>query len=68
MISFLTQESTAKEDFFVFQNVWDTLNLALGLNVEPKTLALGQMIWRAIIIIESISSIYNGMNNSYFLK
>lgn len=34
----------------MFQNIWDSLNLALGLNVEPKTLTLGQMIWRASII------------------
>ena len=34
----------------MFQNVWDSLNLAVGLNVEPKTLTLGQMICRASII------------------
>ncbi|AFZ16826.1 hypothetical protein [Allocoleopsis franciscana] len=34
----------------MFQNIWDSFNLALGLNVEPKTLTLGQIALRASII------------------
>ncbi len=37
----------------MLENAWDSLNLALGLDLEPKSLTLGQMILRASIIYVS---------------